>query len=121
MWLETVEILQAVADLPRLELTVIFTRYLYRPGDKNPDWAKFMKMTQDMEAGMLEAYKQIFEPLKRLHALKALFIHVAFPWRVGMEHVMKANEQMLERSVMGEAYDSDKRGKAASNFYLTPR
>ncbi|KAH6880759.1 hypothetical protein B0T10DRAFT_495196 [Thelonectria olida] len=120
MWLETLDILEAVADLPRLQLTVSFMRYGYPPDADGLDWTRIDQMTLDYDRKMLEAFKQIFEPMKRLRGLKSLFIYLSYPWRRHLDHVRRANEQMLERSVMGQAYDSKKRGKPDSNYWIIP-
>ncbi|KAJ3530326.1 hypothetical protein NM208_g9374 [Fusarium decemcellulare] len=120
MWLETLEILYTEADLPRLELTVTIARHIYPPDEEGDDWGKFARVTEQEELEMLEAYKQIFRPMKRLYGLKNLFIHLPWPFRKGMENVRRANERMIEQSVMGELYDSTKYGKPPKTFWSQP-
>ena len=120
LWLETIELLAATADLPSLELRVCFASHIYPPEQDESNWYRFNRIKDVEEGEMRAAYRQIIMPMKRLSGLKQLFIHVAWPCRDGLADVRRADEQMLEQTVMGESYDSRKLQKPLDMFWSQP-
>ncbi|KAI5459661.1 hypothetical protein BGZ63DRAFT_388461 [Mariannaea sp. PMI_226] len=119
IWLEVLELLKKNADLTNLELTVSIAMHVRPEGDdiQGRDWDRFDNITAEDETDMLEAYKQIFTPMKELCALKKLFVYVAWPFQHAKYSIRNQNQQMLERIIMGESYDSDKLGKPRMCFW----
>ncbi|KAK0704383.1 hypothetical protein B0H67DRAFT_686789 [Lasiosphaeris hirsuta] len=119
LWLETVQLLATTANLASLELRVCFARHIYPLAPDGNDWER-LKMVKDVEEEMRATYRQIVAPMKQLGGLKKLFIHVAWPFRDGLAGVRRADERMLEQTVMGGLYDSRMLHKPLDTFWSQP-
>ena len=59
----------------------------------------------------------VVKPVKELHGLKDLFVHLAYPEStLDGTAVRELRERFLEQSVMGKDYDSNGRGKCLKDF-----
>ncbi|CAG9981496.1 unnamed protein product [Clonostachys byssicola] len=131
-WVWSIELLEQSADLTRLRLEIHFcdqNRDPYLPGagpEQHQITAEFHRARiygdAKVEEAMLDAYKRILGPLKRLGpGLRALVIYVSWPLCYLSREKRKADETMLERMIMGQEYDSAKFGKFKSSPYSQPR
>ncbi|KAK0721106.1 hypothetical protein B0H67DRAFT_609556 [Lasiosphaeris hirsuta] len=120
LWLETLELLATTANLASLELTACFASHIYPPEPDGNDWGRLKRVKDVEEAEMRATYRQIITPMKQLGGLKRLFIHVAWPFRDGLADVRRADERMLEQTVMGGSYDSRKLRKPLDTFWSQP-
>ena len=76
------------------------------------------------EAAMWETYQRIVKPLTQLKGLRKFYVHLAWPLSKDKTDLRKLQELILERSVMGDAYEAaDKfkgRNPSLRNRYQTP-
>ena len=104
---ESIEILRQHADLPRLVITIDKSRSredidMYTTQDEGDEY--------DRNAWARDQF--LISPLKQLHGLKDLFVHLASPRYVqGFAELRDRKEKLLEQSVMGDHYDAIARGK----------
>uniref|UniRef100_A0A8H7K3G4 Uncharacterized protein n=1 Tax=Bionectria ochroleuca TaxID=29856 RepID=A0A8H7K3G4_BIOOC len=131
-WVWSIGLLEQLADLTRLKLEIQFSARDVDPylGDGGPEQHQIIadfrraRIHGDAKAekAMLDAYKRILGPMKRLGPeLRALLIYVSWPLCDLSREQRKADERMLERMIMGQEYDSAKFGKRDSSPYTQPR
>lgn len=108
-WINLLNLLAQNAALQKLTLVLNFGPEALR---------RFFGRWQHIEPQNLESYDQIVQPMTRLKGLKDFFINLS--WHRGaMEDGYCENyEQILERLVMGDAYDSFARGKVSKRIYF---
>ena len=106
-WAESIQILGQYADLPRLVITIDKSRLredinMYATQDEGDEY--------DRNAWARDQF--LIGPLKQLHGLKDLFVHLASPKYVQASVELRdRKEKLLEQSVMGDHYDAIARGK----------
>jgi hypothetical protein len=112
-WINSVECLRQEAKLELLKLEV----YFWAPSWIISEWDGPDIYPSKVE--LLQRYERAIEPLVKLTGLKDLFIYLpswVFKLADGEDapySVLERQEQLLERRVMGDAYDSRTRGKAS--------
>lgn len=127
-WFDSIESLRQSADLRRLTLEVHFSDQDPLPDGPTDSstfqhWSMVARRRRDtmMEGFMLKLYTRVLTPLKTLGPeLRALLVYISWPLCPGAEGDRKANEEMLERMIMGEQYDSTKWGKRDRSPYSQP-
>lgn len=71
---------------------------------------------KDLTKEKWECYREIIKPVAtRLRGLKDFFLRLSWPVQTAKVKARDAMEAELERVVMGEEYDSFKRGKTLTN------
>ena len=104
-WGRTIDLMVRYPRLAELSLTIDMTSELKMGGDPYMDLVKY----PDEEQAMWEAYQRFLEPLSQLGLLKDLFVHLS--WPMDDDEDRHRREQILEKRVMGDMYDSVARGK----------
>ncbi|OJJ85592.1 uncharacterized protein ASPGLDRAFT_56964 [Aspergillus glaucus CBS 516.65] len=113
-WLEVLDLLSQHTSPHQLTLILDMSLEAYHqrfsfnlpgePGYKDPTKEKW------------ECYREIIKPVAtRLRGLKDFFLRLSWPVQTAKVKARDAMEAELERAVMGEEYDSFKRGKTLTN------
>ena len=121
-WLETIHLLNQNADLSKLDISIDMSiqRQL---GDNSCIRVPYKKNLMTMhlsdryELEMWTAYQQVIAPMIQLKGLKNLFVHLSWPRN---DDLRDLQERELENTVMGEGYDSGKRGKPEQTVLWDP-
>ena len=110
-WVECLDILRRDADLARLAVTVDMSCSL-----NNMDMYCTQEEGAESDGTAWVKEQRIMKPLTLLRGLKSLFIHLGYP-KYSMDRVEERvkRESLLERSIMGEGYNADERGKLANS------
>ncbi|KAL2012827.1 hypothetical protein VTN00DRAFT_352 [Thermoascus crustaceus] len=66
-------------------------------------------------------YQRVVEPVVRLRGLKDVFVHISWLLTRRYDHIRDRREQILERRVMGDDYDSFARGRNRQEESLLKR
>ncbi len=103
-WLNTVEFIRLCTDLSRLS----FTLDMFRQFDQ---YGYGYTYPNNPEGAMWAIYQRITKLMVRLRGLRNLFVHLGWPISMQEEETRLQHEQILERQVMGDDYDSISRGK----------
>lgn len=116
-WLETIDLLAKDANLPGMTLEVHMADVKFLT-DEEQESRRYPNRPK--ERRMREAYRRILEPLTKLRGLKVLFIHIAWPVHAGSQDARVADEQMLEKMVIGPAYNASEWGKSPQSRFSQP-
>ena len=121
-WEDTLEAVRGDLNLPNLTIRVFFLDG--GPQSRRQNESLALMMTNKKAKLIYNTYMYIVQPFRQLEGLRRLFVKAAWPWewteqgnrrleeekeRVEME--MEDAEEMLERLVMGEEYESGSMGK----------
>ena len=131
-WLSTVDFLARNTDLSRLSLVIDMSierysnYYAYRMPGQVAEHERAMRVAYqrvlepgqvaEHERAMWVAYQRVLEPMVRLSRLKNLYVYLSSRFNDSGLCVRDQREQILEKRVMGDDYDSLSCGKTARTF-----
>ncbi|KAI9701977.1 MAG: hypothetical protein M1836_001321 [Candelina mexicana] len=108
-WLRTIYVISENLNLSALRLHLDLSKEfgVYRHGGSSTD----EQYVANLEERKWDVYKRFMKPASRLRGLKDLFIHISWPSIGDSRDKRRNHEEILEKSIMGQHYDSSRRGK----------
>ncbi|KAI1464878.1 uncharacterized protein F4812DRAFT_440809 [Daldinia caldariorum] len=126
-WARVIDLLKAHANVANLTI-IIHMAFRQSEDFKSTYFEERMRITGNNNDVAFKVHKRLLEPLRTLNEMKRFYVHLEWPWHwssKALEHPNECRsrcgdctscrvnviESWLERSVMGDEYNSDAIGK----------
>lgn len=105
-WINTLDFIARNVALPKLTLILDLSYDENTVKWRSDETVMSNIRNKEIHEMKWSLYKRVVEPVVRLRGLKDLFVHVSWPLARLYDHVRDRREQILERRVMGDDYNS---------------